>query len=68
MSTNTILLLQSLLIFLQMINGAIATVTQNATIALLIGAFVGAFQFYVNHLGNQTVPASAQPAVKPPAA
>jgi hypothetical protein len=72
MSTNTILLLQSLLIFLQVINGAIATITHNAAVALIVGAFFGAFQFYVQHIGNQTVPANASatppPAVKPPAA
>lgn len=54
MKPNTILLLQSILIFLQMANAAVDTLPQPWPI--LGAAFIGAFQFYVNHLGNQTQP------------
>jgi hypothetical protein len=54
MKPNTILLLQSILIFLQMCNAAVDTLPQPWPI--LVAAFVGAFQFYINHLGNQSVP------------
>ena len=58
MSANTILLLQSLLIFLQMVNAALGTsLHAPVVVSVLLAAFVGAFQFYVNHLGNQTPPA-----------
>jgi uncharacterized membrane-anchored protein len=60
MKANTILLLQSGLIFLQIVNSAIATgiegVHVNPLISICLAAFVGGFQFYVNHLGNQTDP------------
>jgi len=60
---NTILLLQSFLIFLQMVNAALGTsLHAPPTISVLLAAFVGAFQFYVNHLGNQSTP---PPAAKP---
>jgi len=54
MKPNTILLLQSMLIFLQMANAAVDTLPQPWPI--LAAAFIGAFQFYVNHIGNQTQP------------
>jgi hypothetical protein len=54
MKPNTILLLQSILIFLQMANAAVDTLPQPWPV--LISAFVGAFQFYVNHLGNESDP------------
>ncbi|MFB3816005.1 MAG: hypothetical protein ACE14L_18030 [Terriglobales bacterium] len=57
MSTHTILLLQSILIFLQMVNAALGvTLHVSPAVAVLLSAFVGAFQFYVNHVGNQTQP------------
>lgn len=57
MKSNTLLLLQSALIFLQMVNGALGVeLNPPVIVVVLIGAFVGAFQFYVNHLGNQIVP------------
>lgn len=54
MTTNTILLLQSVLIFLQMANAAFDALPQPWPV--LTAAFVGAFQFYTTRLGNQTVP------------
>ncbi len=54
MKPNTILLLQSILIFLQMANAAVDTLPPVGR--TLAAAFIGAFQFYVNHLGNQSVP------------
>ena len=54
MKPNTILFLQSCLIFLQMANAAVDTFPQPWP--TLTAAFIGAFQFYVNHLGNQSVP------------
>jgi hypothetical protein len=58
MSQNTILLLQSILIFLQMVNAAIGTSLHLAPEwSVIVAAGVGAFQYYVNHLGNQSVPA-----------
>jgi hypothetical protein len=65
MSQNTILLLQSLLIFLQVVNGAIGTLTHNATIAVLVGAFVGSLQYYVQHIGNASIPPPAVPETTP---
>jgi hypothetical protein len=54
MKANTILLFQSMLIFMQMANAAVDTLPQ--PLPILIAAFIGAFQYYVNHLGNQTDP------------
>jgi hypothetical protein len=54
MKPTTILLLQSLLIFAQMSNAAVDTLPQPWPI--LVAAFIGAFQFFVNHLGNQIQP------------
>ena len=54
MSTNTILLLQAALIFLQMANAAFNRLPEPWPI--IISAFVGAFQWYTQHIGNQTTP------------
>ena len=54
MNPNTILLLQSLLIFLQMCNAAFDGLAQPWPI--IAAAFIGAFQFYVNHIGNKSEP------------
>jgi hypothetical protein len=65
MSANTVLLLQSMLITLQMVNAGIATIPSVPTaVAVIASAVVGGFQFYVNHLGNQIVPPSP-PASRP---
>lgn len=61
MSTHTILLLQSILIFLQMVNAALGvTLHVPPVVSVMLSAFVGAFQFYVNHVGNQTQPPPAK--------
>lgn len=60
MSQNKIVLLQSIGIFLQLVNAGIGTATHNATLTLLIGAGVAAYQYYTNHLGNQSIPLSYQ--------
>jgi hypothetical protein len=54
MKPTTILLLQSFLIFLQMSNAAVDTLPQPWPI--LIAAFIGAFQFFIQHVGNQNQP------------
>jgi hypothetical protein len=68
LSPTIILLLQSALISLQMINTAVATGIEgmriHPLISILLAAFVGGFQFFVNHLGNQLLP--AQKAATPP--
>ena len=57
MKPNTILLLQSALIFLQIVNAAIGNeIHLPPAASVVIAAFVGAFQFYINHLGNQLTP------------
>lgn len=61
MSPSTILLLQSLLIGLQMFNGMIGiSVHLPPVVAGLVSAVLGAFQFYVQHLGNQADPKKGQ--------
>jgi hypothetical protein len=54
MTQNTILLLQAFLIFLQLANSAVDTLPQPWPV--IVSAFVGAFQWYVQHLGNQSIP------------
>lgn len=54
MNANTVLLLQSILVALQMCNAALDTLPQPWPV--IAAAFIGGFQFYVNHLGNQIVP------------
>ena len=56
MNPTLILFLQAMLIFLQMANAGLAGTIHNTTVSVLLGAFVGAFQFFVQHVGNQTVP------------
>lgn len=43
-----------MLVFLQMANAAFNRLPEPWPI--LMAAFVGAFQFFVNHIGNQTTP------------
>jgi uncharacterized membrane protein YuzA (DUF378 family) len=56
MSTNAVLILQTLLIFLQMVNAGLSGMVHNPMISLILGAAVGALQFLAQHVGNQTVP------------
>ena len=56
MSQNTILLLQSIGITLQMVNGGLGVAIHNPVLSLVLGAVIGGFQFYVQHVGNQSVP------------
>lgn len=61
MKPNTVLLLQSILIFLQIVNAALGSEIHLAPVwSVIIAAFVGAFQFYVNHIGNGIIPAAKQ--------
>jgi hypothetical protein len=59
-SVNSILALQSLLLFLQVVNAGIASVTHDTLVALLIGAGVMGLSHFVNHLGNHAVPPEVQ--------
>jgi hypothetical protein len=65
MKTNTLLLLQSILIVLQVINAGLAEVLPSTPvahfIALCSAAILGGFQFYVQHLGNQATPEQKLP-------
>jgi hypothetical protein len=61
MSPTLILFLQSILISGQVINASIGTVTHNATAVLIVGAVLGGFQFFMQHIGNQTVPPPKSP-------
>lgn len=63
MSPNTILLLQAIGITLQMINASLAVIIHSESIALLVGAVIGGYQFYIQHLGNKTNTSSSP---KPP--
>lgn len=58
MSQNVILALQSFLIFLQIVNAGIASVPgwSSPQVQLILAAAVGAFQFFVTHMANQTTP------------
>jgi hypothetical protein len=56
MKPNTLLLLQSVCITVQTINAGLAAITQNAAVALIVGALAGGLQFYVQHAGNKTDP------------
>lgn len=57
MSKSTWLLVaQGLGITLQMVNLGIGTVTHDAGVALITGAFVSGYQFVIQHIGNQTPP------------
>lgn len=56
MSANSMLVLQSVGIAVQLINAQIATVTHNSTVALIVGAVAGSFQYYLQHTGNRLFP------------
>lgn len=55
MSQNTVLALQSFLIFLQIVNAGIASTIHDQLVSLVLSAAVGSFQYFVNHVGNQTI-------------
>lgn len=61
MSQNLILLLQSLLITLTMINMSIAVLApRSPAIHIVFGAVVAGFQFFVQRIGNQSIPPQMQ--------
>lgn len=52
--TNTrLLILQSVGIFLQGVNAQVGVVFHDASLAAILAAAIGAYQFYVQHVGNQ---------------
>lgn len=55
-----LIVLQGLAIALQMLNAQMGILTDNKAVALVISAVIGGFQYVIQHLGNQTVPAGAQ--------
>ena len=59
MSTNTLLQIQTGLIFLQLVNAEIATIPgMPRLVPVLLVGLIGAGQFFVQHVGNQTLPPS----------
>ena len=57
MNSSNVLLLQSALIFLQIVNAAVGNEIQwPGGCQVVFAAFVGAFQFYVNSIGNKLDP------------
>jgi hypothetical protein len=59
MSTNTILLLQSIAITLQTINAGLSGVVHDPVLSLMVASIVGGYQFYIQNLGNKTLPMNA---------
>ena len=59
MSVNTRLLLQSIAITLQTINAGLSGVIHNPVLSLMVAAIVGGYQFYIQNIGNQSLPARA---------
>lgn len=64
MSQNQIVAFQSALIFLQMVNAQIAIVTKSQLVALIVGSFLGGFQYWVQHLGNASLSPENQTAMQ----
>lgn len=57
MSSTMILFLQSLLITLQMVNAGLATIPNiPVVVPLVASAVIGGFQYFIQHLGNLSVP------------
>lgn len=56
MSQNTILALQSFLITLQTINAGVGTVIKSPIWSLIIAASIGGLQFYIQNVGNKSIP------------
>lgn len=55
MSQNTIIGLQAVLIFFQIVNTGIAIITKDPLVSLMVSAGVGALQYYVNHVGIHSI-------------
>lgn len=64
MSTDRLLLLQAIFVTLQIVNAGLAGILPHspvgAFIQLVVAAVVGGFQFYLQNLGNQALPAATQ--------
>jgi hypothetical protein len=64
MSTDRLLLLQAIFVTLQIINAGLAGILPHspvgAFVQLVVAAVVGGFQFYLQNLGNQALPAATQ--------
>jgi hypothetical protein len=63
-TTNSILILQAALVFVQIVNAGLATepgIHVPRLVVLIVVAFTGALQFYVNHVGNQITPGTTGP-------
>jgi len=56
MNPNTILALQSIGVTLQMINAGLSGIVHSPAASLTISAVVGGYQYFIQHLGNQTEP------------
>lgn len=57
MSSTMILFLQSLLITLQLVNAGFATIPDiPAIVPIVASAVIGGFQYFIQHLGNLSVP------------
>ncbi len=54
--TDWLLVLQGVGITVQMLNASLASLTHNASLALILGALFGGFQFVVQRIGNNSVP------------
>ena len=56
MSQNTIALLQSVLVFLQLVNAGLAGLAHvNPIVTIILSAAVGFLQTYLQRLGNQSI-------------
>jgi hypothetical protein len=64
MSTDRLLLLQAIFVTLQIVNAGLAGILPHspvgAFVQLVVAAVVGGFQFYLQNLGNQALPAATQ--------
>jgi hypothetical protein len=54
--TTALILLQGLCVTLQLVNTNIASITHDASIALIFSAVLAGFQFTLQHLGNMACP------------
>ena len=56
MSTTTLLILQSIGIALQALNAGLSAVVHDPAVSLIVSAVIGGYQFFCQHIGNQTTP------------